>query len=91
MGDKTEVAPPDVVSVENSAAVGKSAEAIAAAVAAAARQSPSAVIACRGVLNARLVADAQLFSGAADAAAPAVQVGVLPEQAKWGGVDSAER
>jgi hypothetical protein len=87
MGDKTEVAPPDVVSVENSAAVGKSAEAIAAAVAAAARQSPSAVIACRGVLNARLVADAQLFSGAADAAAPAVQVGVLPEQAKWGGVD----
>ena len=67
MGDKTEVAP-DVVSVENSAAVGKSAERSRRQWRRrpASRPPPSS---CFRVCSTRLVADAQLFSGAADAAA----------------------
>lgn len=62
-----------------------SATTLAAALAALAAASPRAVVACHGILNARLSADALLASGAEDAPAPAVEVGV----GVAGGVDPA--
>ena len=56
-----------------------SATTLAAALAALAAASPRAVVACHGILNARLSADALLASGAEDSPAPAVEVGAEPE------------
>merc|ERR1719316_1115211 len=74
----------DVVAIpETDAASRESAEAVASKLAALANDAPRAVVACHGILNARLSADALLFAGLEDAAAPAVQVGV----GAGGGVD----
>jgi len=62
-----------------------SATTLAAALAALAAASPRAVVACHGILNARLSADALLASGAEDTPAPAVEVGV----GVAGGIDPA--
>ena len=62
-----------------------SATALTAALATLAAASPRAVVACHGILNARLSADALLASGAEDAPAPAVEVGV----GVAGGIDPA--
>ena len=60
-----------------------SADAVADALASLAVASPESVVACHGILNARLAADALLRAGTQDALAPAVQVGV----GAGGGVD----
>ena len=73
-----QVAPDDVPARE-------SAEAVASALKALAAASPRAAVACHAVRNARLTADALLFGGEEDAAAPAVQIG----KGAGGGVDPA--
>ena len=76
----------DVVTVDAAdVAARASAESVASALKALAASSPFAAVACHGVPNARLTADAQLYAGEADAAAPAVQIGV----GDGGGVDPA--
>mmetsp|Transcript_3085 Transcript_3085/g.10153 ORF Transcript_3085/g.10153 Transcript_3085/m.10153 type:complete len:1502 (-) Transcript_3085:463-4968(-) len=79
------VKPLPVVCVPEGTAASEDPTAIAAAVAAEAGRHPGAVVACHGIANARLTADKLLATGAADAAAPAVQVGV----GEGGGVDPA--
>ena len=61
----------DLVAVDAAdGAARASAESVASALRALAAASPRATVACHGVPNARLTADAQLYAGEADAAAP---------------------
>ena len=76
--------PLDVVDVDEAdEAIRTSADAVASKLASLAATSPNAVLACHGILNARLSADALLLSGAEDAVAPPVQLGV----GAGGGID----
>ena len=67
------------------ASAGATLESTVESLVAAAWANPRAVSVCHGVRNARLAADELLANGVADAAAPAVQVGV----GEGGGIDPA--
>ena len=83
LGPKPEQ-PLDVHSIpESDVAARASAASVASRLAALATASPESVVACHGLLNARLAADALLLAGVEDAPAPAVQVGV----GAGGGID----